>query len=85
MESRLSPEAIEKLNSALFVAFSDSTKVNYGVGLAHFMNFCNRENISEKDRLPASKYLLVAFVADAAGSQRGSFTYLSLLSVDLSI
>ena len=71
LESRLSPEAIAKLNETLFAAFSDATKVNYGAGLAHFMNFCDRENVSEKDRLPASKYLLAAFVADAAGSHRG--------------
>ena len=71
MEAHLSPEAVKKVNEALFAAFSDSTKVNYGAGIAHFMSFCDREGIPESKHLPASKYLLAAFAADAAGSTPG--------------
>ena len=74
MESQLSPEAIKKINEALFSAFSDSTKVNYGAGIAHFMNFCDREGIAENKCLLASKFLLAAFAADSAGSVPGKTT-----------
>ncbi len=46
MEAHLSPEAVKKVNEALFAAFSDSTKVNYGAGIAHFVTGRASQNLN---------------------------------------
>ncbi|KAJ7245574.1 hypothetical protein C8J57DRAFT_1190911 [Mycena rebaudengoi] len=47
------------------------TRESYGAGLLRFHQFCDRELIPESSRLPADRFLLAAFVADAVGSCSG--------------
>ncbi|KAJ3797708.1 hypothetical protein GGU11DRAFT_823674 [Lentinula aff. detonsa] len=50
---------------------SNSTKANYTAGLLQFNQFCNKENIPEEARMPASEILLAGFVGASAGSVSG--------------
>ncbi|KAJ7457695.1 hypothetical protein FB451DRAFT_1508941, partial [Mycena latifolia] len=47
------------------------TRESYGAGLLRFHQLCDREDIPESARMPADRYLLAAFVADAIGSCTG--------------
>ncbi|KAJ7161556.1 hypothetical protein C8R46DRAFT_1037758 [Mycena filopes] len=55
----------------LLQAHVPETRESYGAGLLRFNQFSDREGIPEADRMPASRLLLAAFVADAAGSCTG--------------
>ncbi|KAJ7577742.1 hypothetical protein C8J56DRAFT_898894 [Mycena floridula] len=68
LEGQLSAPAIRKLNEVLLSSWAHDTKTSYGAGLLHFTQFCDRECIPEKHRMPASKILLAGFAADAAGT-----------------
>ncbi|KAJ7442310.1 hypothetical protein FB451DRAFT_1057640, partial [Mycena latifolia] len=43
------------------------TRESYGAGLLRFVQFCDHEGFGEAARMPADRYLLAAFVADAMG------------------
>jgi hypothetical protein len=60
-----------KIFEKLLSATSDASRQSYGAGLLRFTQFCDRENISEALRMPASVILLTAFIADAVGSCTG--------------
>ncbi|KAJ6526117.1 hypothetical protein DFH09DRAFT_1328651 [Mycena vulgaris] len=47
------------------------TRESYGAGLLCFHQFCDRKGIGEGARMPADRFLLTAFVADAIGSCTG--------------
>ncbi|KAJ3979193.1 hypothetical protein F5890DRAFT_1641410 [Lentinula detonsa] len=49
----------------------NSTKANYAAGLLRFNQFCDKENIPEEARMPASEILLAGFVGASAGSVSG--------------
>lgn len=72
LDLQISARATHKLNEVLLSSWSDQTRANYGAGLLRFTQFCDREGISEQDRMPASRVLLAAFAADAAGVNSGS-------------
>ncbi|KAJ7599466.1 DNA breaking-rejoining enzyme [Mycena floridula] len=72
LEGQLSAPAIRKLNKVLLSSWVHDTKTSYGAGLLRFMQFCDRECILEKHRMPASKILLAGFAADAAGTVLGN-------------
>ncbi|KAJ3990582.1 hypothetical protein F5050DRAFT_1813886, partial [Lentinula boryana] len=62
------------INDAFNIAeegLSGPTKVNYAAGLLCFNQFCNKENIPEDDRMPASEILLAGFVGAFAGTVSG--------------
>lgn len=44
-----------------------STRSTYGAGILRFTQFCDLEDISEEDRMPASYSLLCAFLSSLAG------------------
>ncbi|KAJ7239269.1 hypothetical protein C8J57DRAFT_1452751 [Mycena rebaudengoi] len=47
------------------------THESCGAGLLRFHQFCDREGIDESARMPADRFLLAAFVADAIGTCSG--------------
>src|ERR1700722_4153373 len=49
------------------LSLDTATRSGYGSGLLRFTQFCDRHNIPEDSRMPASESLLVLFAADAAG------------------
>lgn len=55
-----------KVERAVLAGLEESTLEQYGVGLKRFAEFCDREGISEDDRVPASEFLLCAFASVAA-------------------
>lgn len=71
MNDEISTRLQEKIYSALLQATSDGTRESYGAGLLRFTQFCDREEVSESLRMPASATLLSAFIAEASGSCTG--------------
>lgn len=67
ISSRLQTEVFKQLLAASTL----STRETYGAGLLRFTQFCDREEITEALRMPASPILLSAFIADAIGSCTG--------------
>ncbi|KAG2132464.1 DNA breaking-rejoining enzyme [Suillus bovinus] len=66
---QLYPESyVVKLFFVMAESLDESTRNDYGAGLLHFNQFCDRLSIPEQDRMPASEVLLSIFIADAAGS-----------------
>jgi hypothetical protein len=61
-----------KIYQGLLLAHAPDTRETYGAGPLRFTEFCDREGISERARMPADRYLLAAFVADAIGSCSGA-------------
>ncbi|KAG2055718.1 hypothetical protein BDR06DRAFT_933241 [Suillus hirtellus] len=70
---QLYPEScVVKLFFVMAESLDERTRNDYGAGLLHFNQFCDRLSIPEQDRMPASEVLLSIFIADAAGSISGS-------------
>jgi hypothetical protein len=67
VEFPISREAIGKVNYALDHAWADSTMRKYANDIKRFHDFCDREQIPPKFRLPASEFLLCSFAACDAG------------------
>ncbi|KAF9460608.1 hypothetical protein BDZ94DRAFT_1283875 [Collybia nuda] len=63
--------SLDEIFKQLLAASTLSTRETYGAGLLRFTQFCDREAIAERLRMPASPILLSAFVADAIGSCTG--------------
>jgi hypothetical protein len=65
----------QRLQISIFRSLSRSvvpeTLESYGAGLLRFHQFCDREQIPEAQRMPASYILLSAFISDFAGKQSG--------------
>src|ERR1700730_18554737 len=55
---------VDRWLEVLAASVEPSTRRNYGTGLLRFTQFCNRHNISETLRMPASELLLALFVAE---------------------
>lgn len=53
-------------------AVETPTKETYGAGILRFTQFCDKNKIPEKDRMPASPVLLSAFLSAYAGKTSGS-------------
>ena len=51
---------------------TEETLQNYGAGLLRFTQFCNRHNIPEQSRMPASETLLSIFVAVMGAGKRSA-------------
>jgi hypothetical protein len=60
-------EASVRLLDVMLLSVEVKTRENYGAGLLRFHQFCDANSIPEPDRLPASEYLLGAFIASWAG------------------
>jgi len=55
----------------IYRSLTPATRSTYGAGLLRFTQFCDKYNISESDRMPASFILLVAFISEHTGSVSG--------------
>ena len=64
----------------LAASVEPSTRRNYGTGLLRFTQFCDRHNISETLRMPASELLLALFVAEEGAGHVSGGTIASWLS-----
>ena len=53
-------------------AWEVDTHASYGSGLLNFIVFCDKKNIPEADRAPASHVLLLSFVSTLAAAYSGS-------------
>ncbi|KAJ7147069.1 hypothetical protein C8R43DRAFT_890306, partial [Mycena crocata] len=55
----------------LLLATVVETREAYGAGLLRYHQYCDREGVGEHVRMPADRFLLAAFVAEAIGSCTG--------------
>ncbi|KAJ7279751.1 putative tyrosine recombinase [Mycena rebaudengoi] len=60
-----------RIFETLLQAHVAETRESYGAGLLRFHQFCDREGFDEAARMPASRFLLSAFVAQAVGTCSG--------------
>ncbi|KAF7344088.1 hypothetical protein MVEN_01698500 [Mycena venus] len=60
-----------RIFEGLLLAHVPETRESYGAGLLRFHQFCDREGIGEAARMPADRFLLAAFVAQAIGTCTG--------------
>lgn len=58
---------ILKMNEVILSSLAESTRTIYGAGLLRFTEFCDMLAVPEDRRMPASAYLLSAFMAHHAG------------------
>ncbi|KAJ7078120.1 hypothetical protein B0H15DRAFT_736484, partial [Mycena belliarum] len=70
-EAGIRIELQRRVYEGLLRAQVAETRESYGAGLLRFHQFCDRECIPESARMPADRFLLAAFVADAIGSCTG--------------
>ncbi|KAJ7700117.1 hypothetical protein B0H17DRAFT_899702, partial [Mycena rosella] len=67
----VNPHLQTKIYELLLDSTVEETRQSYGAGLLRFHQFCDMQGISEVLRMPADKFLLSAFVANAIGSCSG--------------
>ncbi|RXW15088.1 hypothetical protein EST38_g10767 [Candolleomyces aberdarensis] len=72
MKEELSLDSIRKINSTLLASLAEATRTSYGAGLLRFSEYCDREEISELRRMPASSFLLSGFIAEFSSTVSGS-------------
>ena len=72
LEDSLPPELVNTLQSTIYKALAPNTRNSYGAGIRKFSEFCDRFNIPEESRMPASNILLTAFVSEYSGTCSGS-------------
>ena len=70
--SQLSDEDLERIELVMARAWELDTHATYSSGLLHFMVFCDKKNMPERDRAPANHMLLLSFVPTLAGAYSGS-------------
>lgn len=76
LRDRLSESSIRldlqaRIYQGLLRATTEQTRETYGAGMLRFHQFCDRERICESARMPASRLLLAAFIAEAVGTCSG--------------
>ncbi|KAJ7864135.1 hypothetical protein B0H14DRAFT_3605433 [Mycena olivaceomarginata] len=59
-----------EIYEGLLVSTAEGTRVSYGAGLLRFHQYCDRHDVSEHRRMPASPILISAFIADAGATQQ---------------
>jgi len=69
--SYLPPKLVDSSFNMIYRSLTPATRSTYGAGLLRFTQFCDKYNISESDRMPASFILLVAFISEHTGSVSG--------------
>jgi hypothetical protein len=62
---------VESAKFAIRGALAPSSKSSYAAGVLRFNQFCDKWDISESDRMPASYALLCAFIGENKGSVMG--------------
>ena len=68
LHASLPNNLVDSLKSTISQALAPNTRSAYGAGILRFSEFCDKNNISEADRMPASNFLLASFVSEHAGS-----------------
>ncbi|KAH9848675.1 hypothetical protein C2E23DRAFT_738921 [Lenzites betulinus] len=63
----LPADGLALLFDTMLRAIEPDTRKNYGAGLLRFNQYCDCVNIPESARMPASEFLLAAFIATWAG------------------
>lgn len=67
------PEAaLDRILEVMGASWADSTKELYGTGILIFHVYCDINHISESERCPVSRALLLSFLASCAGAHSGS-------------
>jgi hypothetical protein len=67
----LSPINLTRIQNVMSHAWSESTAETYGSGLLVYHIFCDRENLPEDQRAPASPVTIASFVSSLAGCYSG--------------
>jgi len=70
--SSLPRQARAARHNALVDSVEVKTRIPYGAGLLRFHEFCDEFGIAEDERVPASEFLLTAFVASFVGGKSSS-------------
>jgi hypothetical protein len=65
--SQIPVSSASNLTNVMLLSLEEKTRSNYGAGLLRFTQFCDANNISERQRCPASEILISAFIASYAG------------------
>jgi hypothetical protein len=66
--TNLSPDDLTRIADVLEHTWAENTRETYGTGLLLFHIFCDKKNLPETQRAPASGLLLSAFTATLTGS-----------------
>ena len=69
--AQLPPALVESAKMSITGALAVSSQSTYAAGLLRFNQFCNRWEISEDARMPASYALLCAFIGNYKGTTSG--------------
>jgi hypothetical protein len=77
--NELPADVVNRTYATLLGSYVPGTHDNYAAGLLRFHQFCDRHEISENARMPASHFLLAAFIAEHVGTV-GSGTVKSWMS-----
>ncbi|EAU91389.2 hypothetical protein CC1G_07424 [Coprinopsis cinerea okayama7 len=67
-EDIIPPDLVDIAMSSVERSLAPSTQSTYAAGLLRYQQFCDRWDIPEDSRMPASYVLLAGFVAEASGS-----------------
>lgn len=73
-------KTISRWQTVLSASVKEQTHENYGAGLLHFTQFCDKYNIHENLRMPASEALLCLFIANWGTGSVSKHTVSSWLS-----
>ncbi|KAG2112430.1 hypothetical protein DEU56DRAFT_749356 [Suillus clintonianus] len=65
---RFPDSVVLKIFLVMIQSLDEDTRSNYGAGLLCFTQFCDQHRVPESECMPASSDLLVAFLANAAGT-----------------
>ncbi|KAE8184974.1 hypothetical protein CF336_g7193 [Tilletia laevis] len=67
------PSQPTPVRKVLLAAFAKGTLSNYSTGLAQWHNFCDTNNVPERDRGPAKPELVELWVSQHAGTKSGGY------------
>ncbi|KAJ7077208.1 hypothetical protein C8R44DRAFT_896353 [Mycena epipterygia] len=67
----LPADVVNRTYTTIFASFAPETQSNYAAGLLRFHQFCDKHQIPERARMPASHFLLAAFIAEHVGTVGG--------------
>ncbi|KAG2335583.1 hypothetical protein BDR05DRAFT_851696, partial [Suillus weaverae] len=68
----VSDAQLERILDVIGLSWAQSTKETYGAGLLVFHVFCDTNNVTEENRCPIARSLLLDFLCSCAGSYSGS-------------
>ena len=70
--SQFADNDLKWIEAVMACAWEVDTHASYGSGLLNFMVFCDKKNIPDADRAPASHILLLSFLSTLAAPYSGS-------------